>query len=107
MPIYTYRCGNCGAQLDQQQKFSDDPIALCPVCGQEQLQRVYKPVGIVFKGNGFYATDSRSASKSINGAKSEEKASKDTDTTKKSSDTSTKESKESTSKTETKAAEKA
>lgn len=62
MPIYTYRCGNCGVQFDQTQKFSDPLLTKCPECGKKTLQKVYQPVGIVFKGSGFYATDHRSPS---------------------------------------------
>lgn len=62
MPIYTYRCENCGIQFDRHQKFSDDPLTLCPECEEEALRKVYQPVGIVFKGSGFYATDNRSPS---------------------------------------------
>jgi putative FmdB family regulatory protein len=62
MPIYTYRCSNCGVQFDQQQKFSDAPLTRCPECSKKTLHKVYQPVGIVFKGSGFYATDHRSPS---------------------------------------------
>lgn len=62
MPIYTYRCENCGAQLERHQRFSDPPLTRCPECEQLALRKVYTPVGIVFKGSGFYATDHRSPS---------------------------------------------
>ena len=62
MPIYTYRCDSCGVQFDRRQKFSDDPLKVCPECQTETLRKVYLPVGIVFKGSGFYATDNRSSS---------------------------------------------
>lgn len=62
MPVYTYRCDNCGVQFDQTQKFSDPPLTRCPECGKKTLKKVYNPVGIVFKGSGFYATDHRSPS---------------------------------------------
>lgn len=62
MPVYTYRCGNCGVQFDQTQKFTDNSLTKCPECGKNTLQKVYTPVGIVFKGSGFYATDHRSPS---------------------------------------------
>lgn len=62
MPLYTYRCENCGVQFDRQQKFSDAPLAWCPECNKKALRKVYQPVGIVFKGSGFYATDHRSPS---------------------------------------------
>ncbi|GAP15633.1 putative regulatory protein, FmdB family [Longilinea arvoryzae] len=62
MPIYTYRCANCGVQFDKKQKFSDQPLQWCPECGKKALNKVYQPVGIVFKGPGFYSTDNRSPS---------------------------------------------
>jgi putative FmdB family regulatory protein len=62
MPVYTYRCTNCGVQFDQQQSFSDQPLTRCPECGKKTLKKVYQPVGIVFKGSGFYATDHHSPS---------------------------------------------
>ncbi|MEA2009051.1 MAG: zinc ribbon domain-containing protein [Chloroflexota bacterium] len=62
MPIYTYRCENCGVQFDRRQKFSDDPLTICPECETETLHKVYLPVGIVFKGSGFYSTDNKSPS---------------------------------------------
>lgn len=62
MPIYTYRCENCGVQFDRRQKFDDEPLKICPECQTETLRKVYLPVGIVFKGSGFYATDNRSPS---------------------------------------------
>lgn len=62
MPIYTYRCENCGVQFDRRQNFNDDPLTICPECETETLRKVYLPVGIVFKGSGFYSTDHRSPS---------------------------------------------
>jgi putative FmdB family regulatory protein len=62
MPIYTYRCENCGVQFEKTQKFSDAPLTRCPECNKKTLRKVYTPVGIVFKGSGFYATDNRSPS---------------------------------------------
>ena len=62
MPVYTYRCENCGIQFDKTQKFSDPLLTRCPECGKKSLKKVYTPVGIVFKGSGFYATDHRSPS---------------------------------------------
>ena len=62
MPIYTYRCKSCGIQFDEQQKFTDPPLTRCPECSKKTLQKVFQPVGIVFKGSGFYATDHRSPS---------------------------------------------
>lgn len=62
MPVYTYRCKNCGVQFDQRQKFSDSPLIRCPECSKNTLQKVFQPVGVVFKGSGFYSTDHRSPS---------------------------------------------
>jgi putative FmdB family regulatory protein len=62
MPTYTYQCENCGIRFDQYQKFSEAPLEICPECGEAALRKVYQPVGIVFKGKGFYATDNRSPS---------------------------------------------
>ncbi|NPV85083.1 MAG: zinc ribbon domain-containing protein [Anaerolineae bacterium] len=62
MPTYTYRCENCGLQFDKVQKFTEQPLVRCPECGKKSLHKVYTPVGIVFKGSGFYATDHRSPS---------------------------------------------
>jgi putative FmdB family regulatory protein len=59
VPTYQYACTNCGEQLEKVQKFSDDPLTECPVC-EGRLRKVFSPVGIVFKGSGFYRTDSRS-----------------------------------------------
>ena len=62
MPVYTYRCESCGIQFDHQQSFNAANLSVCPECEEESLHRVYRPVGIVFKGSGFYATDNRSPS---------------------------------------------
>ena len=62
MPIYTYRCENCGVQFDRHQKYEDQPLRRCPECTKKALRKVIAPVGIVFKGSGFYATDNRSPS---------------------------------------------
>lgn len=76
MPVYTYRCENCGVQFDQAQKFTDEALTKCPECGKNELHKVYTPVGIVFKGSGFYATDHRSPSgvTKFSADKKEEKA---------------------------------
>ena len=58
MPTYEYACAECGERLEAVQKFSDDPLTECPACGG-RLRKVFSPVGIVFKGSGFYRTDSR------------------------------------------------
>lgn len=62
MPVYTYRCESCGVQFDRQQSFDDAPLKTCPECRKKSLKKVISPVGIVFKGSGFYATDHKSPS---------------------------------------------
>ncbi len=62
MPTYVYACNSCGKQFEKFQSFKDDPLTVCP-CGQEgQVRRVIQPVGIVFKGSGWYINDSRGSS---------------------------------------------
>ena len=58
MPTYEYTCGECGERLEAVQKFTDDPLTVCPACGGK-LRKLFSPVGIVFKGSGFYRNDSR------------------------------------------------
>ncbi|MDR3070629.1 MAG: zinc ribbon domain-containing protein [Propionibacteriaceae bacterium] len=62
MPTYQYKCRECDADLEVVQSFSDEPLTICPQCRGE-LRKVYSAVGVVFKGSGFYATDSRSKDK--------------------------------------------
>jgi putative FmdB family regulatory protein len=61
MPIYGYRCEQCGHEFDVWQRMSDEPKAGCPSCGGPG-KRLFFPAGIVFKGGGFYKTDSRKSS---------------------------------------------
>lgn len=63
MPTYQYVCTECGGQLEAVQKFTDDPLTVHEDCGG-RLRKVFSPVGIVFKGSGFYRTDSRSSGSS-------------------------------------------
>ncbi|MGN6722312.1 MAG: FmdB family zinc ribbon protein [Marmoricola sp.] len=58
MPTYQYTCNDCGHFLEAVQSFSDDSLTVCPECGGT-LRKVYNAVGVVFKGSGFYRTDSR------------------------------------------------
>ncbi len=60
MPTYQYRCTQCGTELEAVQKFSDPALTECPECSGH-LRKVFSAVGVVFKGSGFYATDSRSS----------------------------------------------
>ncbi len=66
MPTYQYACTTCGEQLEVVQSFSSDPLTECPAC-QGRLRKVFHPVGVVFKGSGFYRTDSRSSGSSSRG----------------------------------------
>jgi putative FmdB family regulatory protein len=71
MPTYQYECISCGHQFEQFQSFSDEAIKSCPEC-EGEVKKVYSAVGVVFKGSGFYKTDSSSAVKT---GKSENKSS--------------------------------
>ena len=69
MPTYQYRCTECGHAFEQFQSFSDDALTVCPEC-DGRLRKVFNSVGVVFKGSGFYKTDSRSSSSSTTPAAS-------------------------------------
>jgi len=66
MPTYTYRCGACAHEFDQFQRITDAALTDCPLCGGS-IKRVLHPVGIVFKGSGWYITDSRKPAAGDNG----------------------------------------
>lgn len=70
MPTYEYACAECGERLEVVQRITDEPLTVCPNCSG-RLRKVFSPVGVVFKGSGFYRTDSR-PSKSSESAKSSE-----------------------------------
>ena len=63
MPIYEYECSSCGQRFEKRQKFTDDPVAECAVCGSPS-RRILLPAGIIFKGSGWYKTDSRGSDSS-------------------------------------------
>jgi putative FmdB family regulatory protein len=63
VPTYQYACTECGHAFEQFQSFTDDALTVCPEC-DGRLRKVFNAVGVVFKGSGFYRTDSRSASSS-------------------------------------------
>ena len=69
MPTYTYKCDDCGHGFEAVQRFADDPLTECPQCGSA-IRRVIQPVGVVFKGSGWYITDSRPKSSSDSDGKS-------------------------------------
>ena len=68
MPLYQYRCQDCGHQFSERQRFSDDPLSDCPGCGGD-VRRVINNVRVVFKGSGFYVTDNRNGSRRNGGAR--------------------------------------
>lgn len=61
MPLYEYECESCGVRFERRQHMEDEPIRVCPECGGE-VHRLIQPVGIIFKGSGFYVTDNRAKS---------------------------------------------
>ena len=75
MPTYQYTCTECGEPVEVVQKFTDDPLTVCTACGG-RLRKVFSPVGIVFKGSGFYRTDSRTGSLPADKPEKSEKADK-------------------------------
>src|SRR5690348_17910476 len=74
MPTYQYACTNatCGNRFELVQAFTDPSVTECPVCGQP-VRKVYGSVGVVFKGSGFYRTDSRAEKTAANGQKSSDR----------------------------------
>jgi putative FmdB family regulatory protein len=58
VPLYEYECGSCGSRFERRQRVTDEPVQVCPNCGGP-CRRVIHPVGIIFKGSGWYVTDSR------------------------------------------------
>jgi putative FmdB family regulatory protein len=82
MPIYVYQCDTCGLLFERRQRISEAPLADCPEC-DGHVHRVIQPVGVVFKGSGFYVTDNRSHSSTAlpgqkdNGVKKESDSSTD------------------------------
>jgi putative FmdB family regulatory protein len=92
MPTYAYACTACDHRFEAVQSFSDDALTACPECGG-RLRKVFGSVGVVFKGSGFYRTDSRSSSTSVStdgsAAKEPAKASGDSKAAKPAKESST------------------
>ena len=109
MPTYQYACTECGHRLEAVQSFADEPLTVCPAC-EGKLRKLFSSVGVVFKGSGFYRTDSRNDAKgSTSAAPAKDGANgngSSTSTTTKSESTSTSSSakSESSSKSESKPA---
>jgi putative FmdB family regulatory protein len=74
VPTYQYTCTECADRVEVVQKFTDDPLTVCDACGG-RLRKVFFPAGIVFKGSGFYRTDSRNGSSSPSVAAKDKQAS--------------------------------
>jgi putative FmdB family regulatory protein len=73
MPTYEYACTECGDRTEVVQSIADEPLTTCTVCGG-RLRKVFSPVGIVFKGSGFYRTDSRGKAARTDGDKAKKPA---------------------------------
>jgi putative FmdB family regulatory protein len=80
MPTYEYACRNCGEHLEVVQSFKDDPLTECGRCGGS-LRKVFSAAGIIFKGSGYYVTDSRPKSGTSSGSSGEKSGDKSSDTT--------------------------
>ena len=70
MPVYEYECKQCGSRFEKMQPVTAEPLTECINCGQGPVRRVFHPVGVIFKGSGWYITDSRTSTK----PKSEDKS---------------------------------
>ncbi|MEU6646744.1 FmdB family zinc ribbon protein [Saccharomonospora sp. NPDC046836] len=102
MPTYQYACKDCGHQFEAVQSFSDASLSECPECNGT-LRKLFGSVGVIFKGSGFYRTDSRSSSSSSSGSSSNGSA-KSSDSSKSDSSSSTSTSSTSSSSSTTSAA---
>jgi putative FmdB family regulatory protein len=95
VPTYQYSCTECAEPLEVVQKFSDDPLTECPACGG-RLRKIFSPAAIVFRGSGFYRTDSRSGGSGTtakdNGKKDDAKTETKSETKKDSSSSSSSDS---------------
>jgi putative FmdB family regulatory protein len=86
VPIYEYRCDDCGASLEVLQKMSDDPLEICAKCGGH-LSKVLHPVAIHFKGSGFYTTDYGKGSSRRTGGSTDDSSPSDASSASSSADT--------------------
>jgi putative FmdB family regulatory protein len=86
VPTYSYACTECDHRFDAVQSFSDDSLTVCPEC-QGRLRKVFNAVGVVFKGGGFYRTDSRSGSSASVPAGKSDSSSESSSSSSKSNDT--------------------
>ena len=79
MPIYEYECKNCSNRFEKLQPIMADPIKVCPTCGEEKVRRIIQPVGVIFKGSGWYITDTRKPESSGEGSSSSGSSAKSSD----------------------------
>jgi putative FmdB family regulatory protein len=100
MPIYEYRCGECGQEHEALRKISEPPLTVCPACGKPALQKQLSAAGFHLKGSGWYATDFKTAAKKP----AEKKADAKTETTKAETKTETKSEAKSETKSDSKPA---
>jgi putative FmdB family regulatory protein len=87
VPTYQYACTACGHELEAVQSFTDDALTQCPACSGESLRKRFSAVGIVFKGSGFYRTDSRSGASSATVSSTSDSSSSSTSSSSTSSST--------------------
>ena len=71
MPLYEYKCQECGLRFERRQSFTEEPVSICPECHGEVV-RLNHPAGIIFKGSGFYVTDNRGKSSTAVAGKTKE-----------------------------------
>ena len=96
MPTYQYACTSCGHQLEAVQSFADEPLTECPAC-EGRLRKLFSGIGVVFKGSGFYRTDSRAGSASSDSSSSSSSGSSESSSSSPSKPAKPAESKPSTS----------
>ncbi|MGQ0601540.1 MAG: FmdB family zinc ribbon protein [Anaerolineales bacterium] len=94
MPTYAYRCNNCGVEFERVQKFSDQPLTRCPEC-RGKVRRIPQASGIVFKGSGWYANDSKNSSSAASSSKKSETSTTESTATESASDKTSVKEKES------------
>lgn len=104
MPTYEYACSNCDTTHEIQQKMSDPTLTECPACGESTLRKLFRGVGIHFKGSGFYRTDSRDAKSSTTSTTSSSSSSDSSSSSGSASSTSSSGASSSTSSSSTPAA---
>src|ERR1700749_3435251 len=80
VPTYQYQCTECGNGLEAVQKFTDEALTVCPQC-EGRLRKVFSAVGVVFKGSGFYRTDSRADKSSVGASSAKESSTSESSST--------------------------